>query len=104
MIISVLWTSLGKKKIKHGMIDFTYMPNRFFNKQMSVLKPSHLYEHKYLKSEDMLFPRSKPLPLNLHLHRQYKILSACFLFHTNKNLRTVPRFILQFLDYRMRKN
>ena len=32
MIISVLWTSLGKKKkIKHWMIDFTYMPNRFFN-------------------------------------------------------------------------
>lgn len=33
---------------------------------MSVLKLSHLYEHKYLKSEDMLFPRSKPLSLNLH--------------------------------------
>ena len=47
---------------------------------MSVLKPSHLYEHKYLKSEDMLFPRSKPLPLNLHLHRQYKILSHAFYF------------------------
>ena len=30
MTISVLWTSLGKK-IKHWIIDFTYMPNRFFN-------------------------------------------------------------------------
>ena len=31
MTISVLWTSLGKKIIKHWIIDFTYMPNRFFN-------------------------------------------------------------------------
>lgn len=84
------------------MIDFTYMPNlQLADVRIKAFTPLRA---QVFKKRRHAVSKIQPLPLNLHLHRQFKILSACFLFHTNKNLRTVPRFILQFLDYRMRKN
>ena len=104
MTLSVLWTSLGKQN--KTLDDRLYIHNESFLQLADVRIKAFtpLRAQVFKKRRHAVSKIQTSVPQFASVHRQYKILSACFLFYTNKNLRTAPRFILQFLDCRMRKN